>query len=221
MVACRWTFSSLASPNAAPPRCAASWRIIRLVRHPIKRIESDWTIRVREGWAQPDINEAVRESPGPVAQRLYAQTLAPYRERFDADQMLIGFSEDLRQDPVQFVDRCFRHIGVEAPSAQAEVPIANAAADKRVQRGLAHKLVGRPILHRVYRHSPSWLWSIGRKVLTKRTELVPRWDDVLLRDVEDEVRSDAEVLLASVGRPVDFWELSRRPIDSLHEPHGA
>jgi hypothetical protein len=40
-----------------------SCRLIYMVRDPVDRLESDWKMRLREGWSAASINEAVQSQP--------------------------------------------------------------------------------------------------------------------------------------------------------------
>jgi hypothetical protein len=52
-----------------------------MVRHPLKRLESDWKMRRREGWAEEDVNDAVAKRSSSLLRRSgvvdVARKLAP------------------------------------------------------------------------------------------------------------------------------------------------
>ena len=88
-------------------------RLIYMVRHPVRRLESDWRMRLHEGWTPDSISEAVQQQPTLVSHGLYWQNLSVYRALFSDEQILVVFLEDFMRNPDAELARCFAHIGVD------------------------------------------------------------------------------------------------------------
>ncbi len=137
--------------------------------------------------------------------------LSPYRKHFPPEQQLIETTEDFAENPEAMIRRCLEHIGAD-PEREidgAEVHTNNAAA-KSIQHPLIAKLrsngiVGLSQMEWLYHRRPDWLWSIGKRMLTREGEFQPEWDPVLRAEVIERIRPDAEKLLASIDKPLDYW----------------
>lgn len=183
-------------------------RLIYMVRDPIRRLESDWKMRMHEGWAVGDsINEAVRE-PGTTLLRhgLYWRNLNVYRERFADEQILTVFLEDFVASPQGELKRCFTHLGVD-PDVDVEDPhrARNRSGDFRRDRPIGRWLRNAGVIARARRSVPKWVFSVGKAALTRPDRFTVRWAPDVKREVLDRLEGDSRRFLEYCGKPGDFW----------------
>lgn len=188
-------------------------RLIYMVRHPIKRLESDWRMRRREGWAEADINQAVaRRSGSLVTHGKYWTNLGVYRERFPDDQMLVVFLEDLIRDPEGELRRCLAHVGVDPDVPIPDPGRAENQASEARQDGLVAGLLRRTgVVDAARKVTPEPLFRLSKEVLTKEERYEAVWDPrVRERLWQEEFAGEAARLLEHFGKPADFWSIPSR-----------
>jgi len=188
-----------------------SARLIYMVRDPIRRLESDWRMRVREGRVPDSINEAVSAHPSLVTFGLYWKHLNVYRRLFEDDQILLVFLEDFAEDPMLVLAEVFRHIGVE-PGFEPRDPTTprNAASRARRDRWFASGLRRLPAFRALKDRLPRPAIDLLKRFGTARYDIRVDWDEETLNSVRDILMDDARKLLDFCGKPRDFWMSHRR-----------
>lgn len=191
------------------PEC----RLIYMVRHPLERLESDWKMRVHEGWSASSINTAVDKQSTLITHGLYWTNLSVYRERFGDDQILVVFLEDFARDPDRELERCLHHIGVD-PAIRidhASEP-RNAASGYRNYSGLASWLRRAPVMQSVKRRLPKWGREVAKSLLSKKVRVEVEWEPAVRARVLASFTEDARELLRYCGKDSSFWSsVSERP----------
>jgi hypothetical protein len=132
-------------PNVAEriAQVRADFRFIYLLRDPIERIESHYAHAVRKAKAPASgMNEV---PPQWLELSKYAMQLAPYRERFSADRVLLLDFDDLKTEPVQLVKRVCRFLGIDDafPFKGLDVPHNVSRKDHPAYQALARNPVAR------------------------------------------------------------------------------
>jgi hypothetical protein len=192
----------------AIPAC----RLIYMVRHPIKRLESDWRMRRHERWTPPAISDAVAEQPSLVRHGLYWQNLSVYREVFPDEQILVVFFEDFVENPHRELERCFVHIGVEPAVPTDDAGRArNSSSDFRADGRLAAYLRRSPYFRRVVDALPANAVRAAKLLLTRKEDFRIEWRSATLAAVSEELAADAGRFLAHCGKPSDYWDFATRP----------
>jgi hypothetical protein len=182
-------------------------RLIFIARHPLTRLESDWKMRMHEGWTDPDINRAVRtEGTTLVGHGRYWANTEPYRAAFDEEQLLVLFLEDLAADPETEIRRCFEHVGVDpdAPVPRAK-EARNRSSDFRRDGTVGRWVRSLGLVDTARRLVPRPVFAAAKAALTHSDTYTPTWDGATRRWVWDELRADMSRFLASCGKPDDFW----------------
>lgn len=188
--------------------CLPDCRLIYMVRHPVRRLESDWKMRLLEGRVPSSIVKAVDQHISLITFGLYWKHVQAYRKAFPDEQLLIVFLEDFAAKPVQELSRMYRHIGVD-PSFVPDTPNRrrNTSANYRRKKPLADLLVQIPGFSQVKKIVPTGLAKKARLLLTDDFDPSIEWDPSSLEIVHDYFRQDAKQLLRYCGKSPTFWEL--------------
>lgn len=191
-------------------------RFIYMVRHPIRRLESDWKMRLREDRAPESIAEAVDRNASLVTFGLYWKHLSLYRDAFSDDQLLVVFLEDLADQPHRELSKIYRHVGVDSNYVPEDPDRERNAAKQYREYGVVASLLRRlPGLSAVKDRTPDWAVSLVRRGVTDRFRAAPDWEPSALELVRGYFSEDARELLKWCGKPLDFWtfEHERQPTE--------
>jgi hypothetical protein len=201
-------------------------RLIYIVRNPVRRLESDWKMRVRFGWQSRSVSSAVEEAfaardvvlnsreDNPdlwwkrllLTQGLYHRNLGEYRRLFPAGQILVLFLEELAASPETELARCLRHLCVDPSLQPTGERVLNRAKDARRDGRAARLLRQSRLFSAIEAWIPKWLRSTGRKLLTRPAALEIEWTPGVLEEVVHYYEEDSRQFLESCGKPVDFWD---------------
>lgn len=186
------------------PEC----RLIYMVRHPVRRLESDWRMRRWEERAPASITDAVDKQASLITLGLYWKHLQAYREAFPDDQLLVVFLEDFAEEPVSELHRAYEHIGVD-PAFVPDDPETPryASADFRRMGALAKWVRGVPGYDRLRDLVPDQVVRLARRTLTEDFDPSATWDPDVLETVRGYFRDDSRRLLQHCGKPEDYWRL--------------
>jgi hypothetical protein len=187
------------------PHC----KLIYIARHPIRRIESDWRMRLHEGWAPESINEAVKARPDLISAGLYWDNISHYRNLFSDDQIKVVFMEDLSSDPVAVLNECYSFLDVDIlnDDFKKEGVIRNDSAGFRSMNRSVSRLTEAKLAQSVKNYLPAYLRGRAKSLFSKEYDFTISWDRSLLEVVIEELRDDAECFLEFYGKPKDFWLL--------------
>ena len=190
-------------------------RIIYIVRHPLRRLESSWAQqRHRNSTTPRSFNQALRSDHyGIMDATLYWKQLNEYRQYFPDAQILLLFFEEFVQDEAATLRRCFEFLQVDAEvtvdcSTQEK---QNPFASKREPIRLLDFLRGSSIFRRLRALFPRKWKQKMRFLWTRPIRSKPRWDDATFRYVKDFLFEDAQQLLAFAGKPANFWNWELNP----------
>ncbi len=197
----------------APPRIREllpDCRLIYMVRHPIRRIESDWRMMRYERRASGSIKKALEESPALLDWGFYWRSLEAYRALFPDEQILVVFFEDFVRDPRQELRRICAHIGAD-PSFDFEAADPNRArlASKdlghygRVASILKDTLAVRALKPLLPAKAIQW----AKRMLVRQETFEVEWEPSIRREVVELYAEDTAKLLEHCGKPTDFWVL--------------
>jgi len=194
-----------AAIKALIPDC----RLIYMVRHPLKRLESDWRMRRHEGWTPAAIGDAVTEQPSLMTHGFYWQNLGVYRRNFPDEQILVVFLEDFVRDPNGELQRCLQHIGVDPDfTVEDAARPRNSAADFRKDGRIAARLRQLAAFETVKDALPVWFVQGAKGLLTRQERFPVEWDPEIRRRTIAQLREDAAHFLSHCGKPEEFWDFS-------------
>ena len=187
-------------------------KLIYMVRHPLRQIESYWIQERANGcaFALPDFNQAIRERFDwitPPANYMYQ--LEPYLSRFSRDQILVQFFEDFCQDPVKVVGNCLAFIGAEADLApQTLTPKENISDGKLLLDPRFDYLRDTSVVRALKWMLPAQLKrSLTRKLFVRVPwSGRPAWNESTRAMVIDKLAAPTREFLLEQGRTPDYWD---------------
>jgi len=181
-------------------------RLIYILRHPVRRIESAWRQGLHTRHPMPtSFDRAVREYPHLLGTSRYWTHLNAFRRHFADDQIRLLFLEDLRQDPRALLRECCEFLDVD-PDHDFEDPRRrrNVGSDKRMDRAATRAALRLPGISRLVSRMPDparrLLRAVGRASIPS-----PEWRPETRRLVVRELKEEAEAVLEHAGRSTDFW----------------
>lgn len=216
----------------APGRVADTMpetRLVALLRHPVARAVSHYKMNVRRGRERRPFSEAVGTLLEPeVAQRArtlpasirhetelylawgeYGRQLASYRERFDSDQLLIMFTDELAAEPQAVLDRTLRFLGLQSGFTPPDLgTVYHRGSTRRKLDWLAStwaRRIQQRIPGRLGKRIRFWLeiWNIDRRG-DREIDIPER----LLRHLLAFFEPDVASLEVQLGRQVPWNDLS-------------
>jgi Sulfotransferase domain len=186
-------------------------RIIYMVRHPLRRIESAWyqLLSTREISGLKTFKQVVLESDILIEPTLYWRQISAYREFFPDEHIHIGIFDEFVRDEDAVIRSCLRFLGVNQVSLAEAEPTAsrNESSAKLQPWPIADRIKGLPGYEAIKRLVPETVRaSLGDRMQTP-IRAVPRWDLELLDYVFARVEADCKSLLAYLKLPDSLWDL--------------
>ncbi|MEM1355047.1 MAG: sulfotransferase [Planctomycetota bacterium] len=187
-----------------------SAKIIYIVRHPMQRIVSDFLQKREQGDPlPPNFLKAVRAYRRELVDcSNYLQQINAYREKYDDDEILVLFAEDLHTDPAGVLRRTFQFLGVDpafVPPGLGEQK--NTSQGKKIERPLMSTLRHIPYYYKVRDMLPEGLRrGFKKKYLTSEMTSKPTYDAQTYDWVCSILEQDSKTFLRRYGKPEDFWQ---------------
>jgi len=188
-----------------PERIAATIpdaRLIYIVRHPIDRMRSHYLHDVAKGRQPLPIDRALLEDTRYLHASRYATQIQRYLEWFDADQLLVITSDDLRHHRERTVARALRFIGVDDSLMPENLDVeAWVTGSRRVQTGVTWRVRRLGIVP----HLPAAVRAAGKRALTRRApDAVEPSPEVRAR-LADALSDEVTRLRPYLGPGFDGW----------------
>lgn len=181
-------------------------KIIYMVRHPIKRLESDWKMQIRLDNTTCSFEEALQYDMMLYNHGLYWKTLSYYLKYFKKEQILTIFMEDLHQSFDEEFTKVLNHIGADT-NYKATNTHSNSAQSYRQDTqfsALLKGLLGNSIKSKI----PDSLKDAFRKKITKEWSYEINWDKNVYEEVSQYFIEDSQKLLDHCGKSRDFWSFN-------------
>lgn len=184
-------------------------RIIYMVRHPLRRLESGWIQhRSKRSNIDPNFCKAVRVPETQLMnQATYWHNLSDYRTFFPDKQIKIIFFEEFIQDEAAALRPCFEFLGVD-PNISIDCSIQdkqNAWEGKRAPTALLDFLRAQALFRSCRALFPRQLKDKMRPSLMTTVQSRPTWDEATWRWTVEQLKPEIEPLLNYAGRPGDYW----------------
>jgi hypothetical protein len=186
-------------------------RLIYLVRDPIERIRSHY-LHVAHGYGERrPLPVAVRDDPEYVDVSRYRMQIDQYLPHFDASQLLVVTSEELRQRGAATIERVMRFIGVDPASpVRPPAPEAHRSADKRVDTPLTTRVRRVRGYETLRRLTPRAVRRFASRRLQKplEDEVDATVPDDLRRELVDTLAPDVAGLRQFLSPDFDGWGIA-------------
>jgi hypothetical protein len=195
------------------PRCAEriarhlpEARLIYIVRHPLKRLESHWFHKLIEDRDTLPLPQAVRKVPHLIDTSLYWRQISVYRRFYSDDRILVLFFEDFSRDPQSVLARCHRFLGLDSADTAVD-----AERPRRPSAGVKRETWLLPLLRKFpgARSVKALLPGLAARVRTRCLEPIndkPEWDEPTPRWTIEQLSEDSRTFLEFYGKPSNYWE---------------
>jgi sulfotransferase family protein len=187
-------------------------RIVYIVRHPLRRIESAWHHLLSVGHLSSlaRFKTVLMQSDDLIDPSLYWRQLTEYRRLFPEEQIRVFFFEDFVADEGRVLGDCLAFLGappVDDPLTDRSIA-QNASEGMTQQWALVDAAKAVPGYQLVKRLVPQRVKTTLTERLRKPIRSRPRWDDELYEYVVGRVWPDTVAFLDHVGRPPEQWDPS-------------
>jgi hypothetical protein len=203
---------------------APSARLIYCVRHPLRRIQSNWLDII---WAldndlmqgtelhrsgelsiSGDFNEDVLANDGLVHTSNYWRVVEEYRRYFSDEQIHVVFLDDLKADPDQVLEACCSFLDVDPGFAFTDPDEArNASANKGLATSLGQVVRSIPGYSTLVGWTPDVLRLALRPLIKDTFTEKPDWRANVRQQVVAELESNTRSFLHYANKPRDYWSL--------------
>ena len=181
-------------------------RLIYIVRHPLKRVESDWRYSRTVGLERLPLAEALASRPVYVDASDYLGQIDAYRDYYPDRNILVLFLADMKRDHATTLRRCFEFLDVDPDFRVKDRRPRNVGTSTFHDRALAgslRKSAGGRRLRNLLPHT----FRQGLRVLLKRTSPAepPLWTPALFEKTGKRLSANTKTFLTRYGKPPDFW----------------
>ena len=191
-------------------------KIIYMVRHPIDRIESQYSQRLNNGQTIQPFLKDIRKHPEHYLDTSdYWTQINVYRQFFADDKILILYFDEFRKEPDSVVRQCLEFLEVDP-----EISI-DRTESKKNPRSLHQQdthalsmIKSVPFMNKLKLLAPKPFRQAVRRKLRKSVEHSADWDTETLQWVIDELQANTQKFLSFYGKPEDYWTLDTSRIDS-------
>ena len=177
-----------------------------MVRHPIKRLESEWKMHLRLGNTYKDFNNALQFDMMLYNHGMYWKTLSHYLKHFKKEQILTIFMEDLQTSFDIEIARALKHIGAD-PQYKLTTTHSNSSKNYRKDTGVSTFLKGL-LSDKLKSKIPDSLKGVLIGRITKEWDYNINWDPDVYNEVVQFFSEDSKALLEYCGKESDFWDFS-------------
>lgn len=181
-------------------------KLIYIVRHPIQRIESDFTQLLDNGLKFDSLDVAINQWKPLVQSSCYWARINEFRKYFRDDKILVLFMEDLVTNPQSLLQQCFEFLGVD-PTFQIETqhPALNSRASKQVDYPWMAWLRKQKLFLDAKWLLPTWIIQSFKPLLRKPLTVDIHWNEATRHEVVDLLHEDIEKFLSFYGKPDNYW----------------
>lgn len=185
-------------------------KLVYLVRHPIRRIESAWSQLLSVGDASSfyGFRRTLVDTELLLDPSRYWTQLSAYRRYFPDEQIHLAFFEEFVKDEGSIVRGCLEFLGVDAsvPLQTDDHEGRNASDEKRQRLPLVDAVRALPGYERVKRHIPQPLKTLFTDHINQRVPPVV-WEEDLLAWACDRLGAEMSAFLSFAGRPAGYWSI--------------
>lgn len=189
-------------------------RLLYIVRHPLRRIESAWIQCLSTGHDMPRrFDEAVLKYPPLIEGCRYWTNLNAFRRYFPDEQIYVMIFEDFVDSPLEEFNKLCDFLGVDRQAERECVTQKNRASDKSMDHWIYHYMKRLPGYAPVESLMPRRIKSRINSLLTVPVPPKPMWSAELKAKVMNEVRQDCQEILRHAGNPSHRWDIAKDKLE--------
>lgn len=189
-------------------------RLIYIVRHPLKRIESDFVQQLDNGLKFTSLDHAISERKTLVESSRYWSRINEFRQYFDDNQILVLFMEDLIADSHSVFKQCCDFLGIDSSvSINQAQPILNSRSSKQVDYQWMSWLRQQKLFLDAKWLMPPRLTRFLKPLLRKPLKVEIQWNKTTKQKVIDSLREDISKFLKFYGKSDSYWNLDEDETD--------
>jgi len=194
-------------------------KLIFIVRHPIDRLESHYFQCIADGAKPIPFEQAVQEWPTLVETSKYYEKIAPFFQRFPAENIRVFFMEDLKANEAGLLRRLFSFLGLEVSRlalTKADLQIENSRETKSTDGALLKRL-------RAMKFFDDIKWLIPRSIVQKGKSFLKKplkindlqidWSVIDSKEILAELEADRQAFFDLIGETREMWNLSQSYLD--------
>ncbi|MEM9412172.1 MAG: sulfotransferase [Planctomycetota bacterium] len=192
-------------------------KIIYILRHPIDRLCSHWKHEVLKNRTRLNLNDFIIQQPEAIDISCYWKQISLYRDQFPKEQILVLFTQEFHEQPIQILDECCRFLKLPKHDFITSQQTANRSDSRRPDAWPVR-------IFRKYRwfdtrferlkQSIPESWHPALKTVFKSKRHVSgdeRLSDSIRQWAEGEIVEDAKKILIEFNRPLDYWTFQFTP----------
>lgn len=181
-------------------------KLIYMVRHPLKQIESAYKHRVANSKERLPFNLAIINSDFDyIATADYRRCIEPNRQLFGDDRIRVVFNEDINVDVESEVVSVLSFIGCDTDVSMVKFERMNTSDGKFYDGKIASIFRKSEIVTRLAQSLPDSLKSISKNILTNKKPPDIVWDEAIKKLVIDRLQQNSRTFLKQHGKPEEFW----------------
>lgn len=185
-------------------------RLIFIVRHPMKQVESHW-LQFRKVSARNishDFNQAVKDNISLLDTAMYWRQMQAYLGHFSKESIQILFFDDLISDSHQVCQEVCRFLGVDENGLPENMDTEpqNVAANHQVDTKLVTKMRQSGFLEKAASIMPSPIVRLAKRILKRPIVGKPEWNAEVRTHAIETLQPDAKQFLEWAGADVDRWD---------------
>lgn len=189
-------------------------KLIYLIRHPYRLLESAWIQYLHSRRPVPNNFEAaIRDYPRLLEGVLYWRNLTQFRKYFPDKQIKVICFEDFQSDPQAVLRECYEFLKVDIEfCAQNATEPRNAASAKKTDPSWLNRLRSTILWDKLRSKSPKGLRAWVGPRLRVQGPAKPTWTNSTASWVRGELGGDPHLILEYAGKPDNYWNLDLSPL---------
>jgi len=181
-------------------------KLIYIVRHPLRQIESAWLHRIAASHEKYSFNEAILKSNFKYIETAnYWTQLSIYLKYFDEKQILVLFNEDLKNDPKAEVKKVLRFLGCNEDISMINFEHKNTAQSKRYDKKIATYFRKIKIIEKFVQSLPDNIKQPLKLTVTNSLKERPKWDKDVKYYVRMLLEENSNKFLQKYEKDKKFW----------------
>ena len=185
-------------------------RLIYIVRHPMRRLESAYMHLKFTGRTHAAFETAIEDFPHLIDTGLYWKQLSAYRTHYPDNRIRVVTFEDFVRQPLHVVQELLGFLDVDPCQFEQDwLQQRNVSKGGRFEKSALSRARTHPLFDSVSRSIPGWIKRPLKQGLTDSIRDRPVLPTTKRAEVLQRIREDTSQILQYCGKPHDFWDLNK------------